>query len=593
MPRQRSAIKDIRNINSSRFSPVKPIELPDNIPIREALQALIVAALKGADKFTDSNQNTSPEILPTSEFCIRNFKENYTDQIKEMMDSVDKSPITVAVSGNGTGKTHAAARIAVAYLHQYRNRGVQVYTAAAPPERNLKRLLWGEIGALVQKYPKKFEEYKVSLPGLHIEDFKDVQNFITGVTIPSTGTEKEQEARFSGKHRPVLLFILDEGDAIPSAVYKGIESCLSGGHGRLLILFNPRHKSGPVYNMIRSEACTVVKLEPFQHPNVITGNDLFPGAVDRNTTGRRILRWTRPLAPGEPESLDTFRVPHYFDGFQPIDFNGKLMDPIKGGQPRLIVDSSFHYMVLAQYPTITDDQLISSAWIEAANARWRRMVALGDRHCKKGRPRAGLDVAEMGKDKTVLTLVYDNWVSYPFAWQHKDPLQTGDEAAEICINSNALYCNVDSTGVGAGTAPQMRRAGFYNANRVMMASSPPEKEMSQEQKELGSFRNVRDYVWWGIRDWLKNCPDAALPPCEELERDLLAATYRIEAGKIKILSSDKIREITRYSPDYGTSLGLALMSSIRDSSEKPPAKIRSVKYLNSGNNRLSAFKRRS
>ena len=41
--------------------------------------------------------------------------------------------------------------------------------------------------------------------------------------------EAVREAKFSGKHAPYLLFILDEGDAIGDEVYRGIESCMSGG----------------------------------------------------------------------------------------------------------------------------------------------------------------------------------------------------------------------------------------------------------------------------------------------------------------------------------------------------------------------------
>lgn len=33
----------------------------------------------------------------------------------------------------------------------------QVYTAAAPPESNLKKLLWGEIGSIVEKHPDLFK----------------------------------------------------------------------------------------------------------------------------------------------------------------------------------------------------------------------------------------------------------------------------------------------------------------------------------------------------------------------------------------------------------------------------------------------------
>lgn len=133
------------------------------------------------------------------------------------------------------------------------------------------------------------------------------RSFISGVTIPSSGTEAQREAKFSGKHAPYLLFIIDEGDAVPDEVYRGIESCMSGGHARLLVMFNPRNQSGEVHRMERDRRANVVKLSAFSHPNVLTGEDQIPGAVTRETTIRRINQWCRPLAEDEAEeSLAVF-----------------------------------------------------------------------------------------------------------------------------------------------------------------------------------------------------------------------------------------------------------------------------------------------
>src|SRR5574340_508284 len=73
-------------------------------------------------------------------FCEETFGETYTDDIKRVMESVRDFPVTVVKSCNGPGKTHAAARIAAWFIKVFRD--AQVYTAAAPPEDNLKRLLW-------------------------------------------------------------------------------------------------------------------------------------------------------------------------------------------------------------------------------------------------------------------------------------------------------------------------------------------------------------------------------------------------------------------------------------------------------------------
>ncbi len=163
--------------------------------------------------------------------------------------------------------THAAARIAVWwYLCFHR---VQVYTTAAPPASNLRNLLWGEIGTLVAAHPELFQSSIVT--DMMIK--RAEQEFITGVLVPSSGLASERQARFSGKHAPNLLFIVDEGDAVPDPVYDGIESCMSGGHTRLLVTFNPRDRTGPIYRKERENQANVVELSALNHPNVVKGEN--------------------------------------------------------------------------------------------------------------------------------------------------------------------------------------------------------------------------------------------------------------------------------------------------------------------------------
>ena len=199
----------------------------------------------------NTEENTLNELLTSGISGYNQYKtdpigfgenilhDQYTDDVKTLIQSVKDYPITIAKSANATGKTHAAARIAIWYYKTYQD--AQVYTAAAPPEENLKKLLWGEIGSIVHRYPELFSDDTVT----NLNIMRHAQSYITGVTIPSSGTPAQREAKFSGKHAPHLLFIIDEGDAVPDEVYRGIESCMSGGDARLLVLFNPREQIGP------------------------------------------------------------------------------------------------------------------------------------------------------------------------------------------------------------------------------------------------------------------------------------------------------------------------------------------------------------
>lgn len=302
-------------------------------------------------------------------FGVEVFGEFYTpDQIR-VMESVRDYPITIAESANATGKTHCSARIA---LWWYLTRDyAQVYTAAAPPLENLIRLMWGEINALTTRFEKSvFADIKVnflnisSAPGSP-RAFNDPKSFITGVPIPMSGSSAQREAKFSGKHAKHLLFILDEGDAIPYEVYKGIESCLSGGIGRLLVMYNPRSDEGPIADM-KSRGVQVVRLSAFDHPNVITGEDRYPGAVTRNKTLHRINKWTIPAdEPGNEEitGYGRFDVPEFLVGIPFTDEEtSEACEPIKAGA-RIIVEPEFSYMVLGLYPGQSQG-VIYDTWLD-------------------------------------------------------------------------------------------------------------------------------------------------------------------------------------------------------------------------------------
>ena len=469
--------------------------------------------------------------------------ESFTDEVKILMESVRDNPVTVAQSANATGKTHAAARIAIWWFKCFLES--QVYSAAAPPESNLKKLLWGEIGGTVEKHPDLFKNDTVT--NLHIA--RSAQSFLTGVTIPMSGTEAQREAKFSGKHSPHLLFILDEGDAIPDEVYRGIESCMSGGHARLLVMFNPRAELGEAYRMIRDGRANVVKLSAFNHPNVITGQDVIPGAVTRETTIRRINEWCRPLAESEQIDGECFKLPAFLESLTARSQSGQEYPPLNPGYYK-IMEPAFSYMVLGQYPAQGSKQLISREWVAKARSRWDIYVAEhGERPPEHTSATMGLDIGEFGSDANVACFRYGGYVERLIPWGGVDTVITGDRAISEYKGRKVSMVNADATGVGAGLAPHMQRSGCH-AQPVKVASSPTEKT------ELGEFQILRDQLWWACREWLRTDTGAMLPPDELLLEELSTPTYEVVNGKVRVMKKETMRELLKRSPDRADALCL-------------------------------------
>lgn len=492
------------------------------------------------------------------EFCEEVLKCILAPKIKDVMRSVNDNTITVAQSCNSYGKSHGAGRVGVWWMKVHDE--YKVFMTAAPPFENLKKILWAEFNTALNTPGVLDDELVYSLDVFKSSDKIDRENFVTGVAIPQSGKPEERETKFSGKHSPNLLFIVDEGDAVPEEVYKGIESCMSGGNVKLLIMFNPKMQSGYVYNLIKDKKAHVVTLSAFEHPNVVTGKDVIPGAVDREVTIRRINEWTRPLAEGEKLESDCFEVPEFLVGITAKDWAGVEYPPLKAGW-RKITEIMFSYMVLGQYPSQGAMALISEQWISDARNRWDLYVStFGERPPKGVKPLLGLDVGELGPDYNMCCIRWGGYVpkfNSKTMWNGLDTDQTAMKCYQLYVDNDVDMAFIDATGYGSSVAPSMVRHGRADSNQIRAVSvKSADKPTPFITTELGSFSSLRDQLWWAMREWLRTDPNAMLPPDPALLDDLRAAEYQVVGDKIKIMEKAKFREKLRRSPDRADALSL-------------------------------------
>ena len=506
--------------------------------------------------FTDFSQYQADPVG----FCIDVLHETTLfPALEKILLSVRDYPVTIVLSANDVGKTWIAARSAAWFFKCFAQS--TVFMTAAPPEKNLKLLLWGELWMLYYAHPELFKTDKKR--DMHIE--RNPKSFITGLTIPSSGTEAEQEAKFSGKHEVNQMFIVDEGDAVKDPVYKGIESCQSGGHNRLLILLNPRAETGTPHRYITEGKANVIRLSAFDHPNVIEGKEVIPGgAVSREVTVRRLNEWTRELKPGESKTEGVFQVPDFLVGSVAADKKGRDFPPLPAGA-RVVTDPACSYMVLGEYPAKGSNQLISKEWIARARARYDAYVAeYGERPPVGIKAKAGLDVADEGDDLNAACFRYGGYVAPLTTWGGVDPLRSADYFLDmIQAEEKPDYVpddepdgrhkidevNVDGTGVGASSAPYLCRQDV-RANKIMVSSAPT------YTTEQGEFGNMRDQLWWSGREWLRTDTGSMLPPDEELIQELLVATYEIKNGKIRVMDKPTMKKKLGRSPDKADSFNL-------------------------------------
>jgi hypothetical protein len=322
--------------------------------------------------------------------------------------------------------------------------------------------------------------------------------------------------------------------------------------------------------MIRSGAANVVQLSALNHPNVITGKDIIPGAVTRQVTLRRIFRWTRPLMLGEKVDNTTFKVPHFLAGIEFKDDDGMRYAPLEVGEVRKITEPSFSYMVLGEFPPLGDQQLIAPQWIMDATQRYEEYEKL--RNMQRGvnvdlslRPVLGVDVAEFGADYNVVCIRYGPLVKEFRMWKGLDTYDTAIKIVEIAIEVNAESVIVDATGVGAGVAPIVgRRLRSYDVRVTGVKVS--ERPTPFVKLESGEFYQVRDQLWWQVRLFLKDDKNAMIPPDGYLLEELKLPIYSMPSstgGKIRIMLKETMRDLLKRSPDRADALCMTFYPSAR------------------------------
>lgn len=217
-------------------------------------------------------------------------------------------------------------------------------------------------------------------------------------------------------------------------------------------------------------------------------------------------------------------------------------------------------------------QLIPTAWVKAAQARWVKKEIKGPMTA------IGFDPARGGADKSTAARRHGQWfdelVSVPGAITADGPTAAGFIVP--LIRNGACVC-VDSIGIGSSALDFIKGLNLLVLPVVGSAMSG----LSDKAGQL-RFRNKRAEMYWRLREALDPTLDdpIALPPDQELLGDLCAARYKIvtmgDKAGIQIRDKDEIREAIGRSPDKGDAVAMTFVSGIpsagrqKTTNTKPP-----------------------
>ncbi|WFQ22496.1 terminase [Acinetobacter baumannii] len=204
---------------------------------------------------------------------------------------------------------------------------------------------------------------------------------------------------------------------------------------------------------------------------------------------------------------------------------------------------------------IEDDpwQVIPTAWVEAAQARWKPEDEM--RLMYKGvfaMDSYGLDVARGGKDNTIGYGRHGLWYNRANVLegiQSKD----GPASASFAVSHvrDGAPIHVDIIGVGASTYDFLKQSGMH-----VIPVDVRNAANSFDRSGRLTFFNLRSQLWWQFRESLDPAygSTVALPPEPELLADLTAPRWGLQGANIKVESREDIVKRIGRSPDYGSAI---------------------------------------
>jgi len=438
----------------------------------------------------------------------------------------------VVRSGNGVGKTHLAADLALWFLCTHRPAIVLV---TAPTYRQATRVLWAEI-------ERRYHAARHRLPGRLRKTILDLDGGRSGsFAMPLTADTADA---FQGFHCPNMLVILDEASGIRPEIWQAVDGIAVASNNRILAIGNPLSASGPFYEAFRKAGgwhkCTISALD---HPNIAAHGRRIPGCVTREIIAERLAEWCEEL-PATEDNQDASRSAEREDlPSRPHHLITSSPDQITWQGTRYKPTDLFRTRVLGQFPRSEEYGLIPLAWVEAAVSRTLR---------PEGPRRLAADVARFGPDSTVIGLRQGPVLLDLWALKGADTMSVAGEIERLAFAHHPESIAVDSIGVGAGVVDRLIEQEIDGIEPVNGSASSRDPER---------YANRRAELYWGLRERFRQGA-IAITDDPIMAEELASIRYRINSrGQIQIESKEEMKKRIARSPDRADMLAMLFDSS--------------------------------
>ena len=441
---------------------------------------------------------------------------------KEILLSIRDNKRTAVPACHAPGKSHIASRAVAWWVSSFPPGTAQVVTTA-PNYRQVRTIMWAHIQRLAERH---------GLPGEVL-----TTEWRIGKEIAAYGFSGQQhdESVVQGVHAPHLLIVVDEAAGISPMVGTALESLMTGGHTRMLVLGNPptddegtwfeRACNSPNYN--------VIPIGAYDTPN-FTGED---SGICRSCPA----------------------------GVPPHEVKTHLVDKewVEEVKREFGDDSSFvEARVHAKFPRAVNNKTIPLNWIERS---------ADNELAVQGAIRLGVDIASGGGDEFVVAWA-DGQVG---TIRHRSSGSANSNALDVAgvVLQNILQAEashkerginqrvkvkVDSIGVGWGIVSTLTAWGKEKKHNAEIVGV----NVAERANDTIRFTSQRAELWWTGRHLLQPDKDGIQQIRLEIDTrtqsQLSAPTYSSDSGgRIQIESKKSMKSRNVGSPDRAEALLLA------------------------------------
>lgn len=206
-------------------------------------------------------------------------------------------------------------------------------------------------------------------------------------------------------------------------------------------------------------------------------------------------------------------------------------------------------------------QCIPTAWVRAAQDRWKSMPPTGVPMCSMG-----VDIAQGGVDDFIIAPRHDGWFAPMIAVPGRQ-VPDGKVAAGLIMSNRHDGATV-IVDVGGGFGADCH--GHLQKNSIdSIAYMGIKKSFARTADNVLPISNVRSQAYWQFREALDPSQlggsPIMLPPDNKLVADLCTPRYKVSTHGIEVEAKDRVVERLKRSPDRGDAVVMAWSNGIKNS----------------------------